>query len=101
MDVLGIRKAVAGALKWRHRRSCYELIQPLSLWVRCGYRSVAGIDTDPMAPGYRQTTIHPRPDTRITHARGEYNSVYGRIVSDCNGIPAGPFSLKVRFPPTR
>lgn len=64
-------------------------------WV---YRSVAGIDTYPMAPGYRQITIHPRPDTRMTHARGEYNSVYGRIVSDWNGIPAGPFSLKVTIP---
>jgi len=65
-------------------------------WV---YRSVAGIDTDTAAPGYREVVIRPRLDVRITHARGEYDSVYGTIVSDWNGTPAGPFSLKVTIPP--
>jgi len=36
-------------------------------WV---YRSVAGIDTDTAAPGYREVVIRPRLDARITHARG-------------------------------
>jgi len=64
-------------------------------WV---YRSVAGIDTDPTAPGYREIVIHPHPDARITHARGEYDSVYGPIVSDWTATPQGPFSLKVTIP---
>jgi alpha-L-rhamnosidase len=65
-------------------------------WV---YRYVAGIDAIPDAPGFREIVIHPRLDSRITSARGEYDSVYGKIVSDWNGIPSGPFHLKVTIPP--
>jgi alpha-L-rhamnosidase len=72
-------------------------------WV---YRQVAGIDTNAQGPGYKQITIRPRvppADTRtaspITHARGEFDSVYGKIVSDWTGTAAGPFTLKVTIPP--
>ena len=65
-------------------------------WV---YRSVAGIDTSPDKPGFRGITIHPLLDGRITHARGEYDSVYGKIVSDWSGTAEGPFSLKATVPP--
>jgi len=64
-------------------------------WV---YRYVAGIDTNTAAPGYKEIIIHPRPDARITHARAEYDSVYGRIVSDWTGTPTGPFKLNVTIP---
>ena len=64
-------------------------------WV---YRSVAGIDTDTAAPGYKDITIHPRLDASISHARGEYDSVYGRIVSDWSGSATGPFKLKLTIP---
>jgi len=65
-------------------------------WV---YRSVAGIDTAPSAPGYRQIVIHPHLDSRITKARGEYESVYGKIISAwTNGSGSGPFSLEVTIP---
>jgi alpha-L-rhamnosidase len=65
-------------------------------WV---YRSVAGIDTDIAAPGYHEIIVHPHLDARVTHARGEYHSVYGTIISDWTGTPAGPFSIKVTIPP--
>jgi len=64
-------------------------------WV---YRSVAGIDTTSAAPGYRDIVIHPLLDSRITRARGEYESVYGKIVSDWKGTPSGPFVLDVTIP---
>jgi alpha-L-rhamnosidase len=64
-------------------------------WV---YRSVAGIDTTSAAPGYREIVIHPHLDSRITRARGEYQSLYGKIVSDWNGTSAGPFVLNVTIP---
>jgi alpha-L-rhamnosidase len=35
----------------------------------------------------------------VTSARAEYDSVYGKIISDWNGTSAGPFSLKVTIPP--
>ena len=64
-------------------------------WV---YRSVAGIDTTSAAPGYREIVIHPHLDSRITRARGEYQSLYGKIVSDWNVTSAGPFVLNVTIP---
>jgi len=62
------------------------------------YRYAAGIDTAPDSPGFRDIVIHPRPDARLTHARGEYDSIYGKIVSDWSRMPGGPFSLKVTVP---
>ncbi len=62
-------------------------------WV---YRYVAGIDTG--APGFRNIVIHPRLDSRITSARGEYDSVYGKIVADWTGTAEGPFRLKLTIP---
>ena len=64
-------------------------------WV---YRYVAGIDTTPAAPGFREIVIHPHLDWHLSQARGEYDSAYGKIVSEWNGGPAGPFSLKVSIP---
>jgi alpha-L-rhamnosidase len=34
----------------------------------------------------------------MTSARSEYESIYGKIVSDWKGTPAGPFSLNVTIP---
>jgi len=64
-------------------------------WV---YRYAAGIDTTVDSPGFNEIIIHPHLDSRMTSARAEYDSVYGRIVSDWHGTPAGPFSLRVTIP---
>jgi alpha-L-rhamnosidase len=64
-------------------------------WV---YRYAAGIDTAPDAPGFKEIVIHPHLDSRMTAARAEYESVYGKIVSDWKGTPAGPFSLRITIP---
>jgi alpha-L-rhamnosidase len=64
-------------------------------WV---YRYVAGIDTTPDAPGFHAIVIHPRPGEHMTHARSEYDSVYGRIVSDWTARPGEPMSLRVTIP---
>jgi len=65
-------------------------------WV---YRYAAGIDTIAALPGFKGIVIHPHLDARMTSARAEYDSVYGKIISDWNGTPAGPFSLRVTIPP--
>jgi alpha-L-rhamnosidase len=62
------------------------------------YRSVAGIDTTPDGPGFHEIVIHPRIDSRLAWARGEYDSAYGKIVTDWRGAPSGPFTLKVTIP---
>ena len=64
-------------------------------WV---YRSVAGIDTNVEGAGYREIVVHPVLDPRVTHARGEYDSVYGRIVSDWEAKPGKSFSLNLTIP---
>ncbi len=64
-------------------------------WV---YRYAAGIDATPDSPGFKEIVIHPHLDARMTSARAEYESIYGKIVSDWDGTPAGPFSLRVTIP---
>ena len=64
-------------------------------WV---YRYSAGIDTTVDRPGFKQIVIHPHLDSRMPSARAEYDSVYGKIVSDWKGTAAGPFTLHVTIP---
>jgi len=64
-------------------------------WV---YRYVAGIDTTPDDGGFHEIVIQPRVDSHMTHARAEYDSVYGKIVSDWTAKPGEPFSLRVTIP---
>lgn len=64
-------------------------------WV---YRYAAGIDTTTAAPGFKEIVVHPLLDASMTSVRAEYDSIYGKIVSDWKGTPTGPFSLKVTIP---
>jgi alpha-L-rhamnosidase len=64
-------------------------------WV---YRYAAGIDTTTAAPGFKEIVVHSHLDGRMTSARAEYESIYGKIISDWKGTPAGPFSLSVTIP---
>jgi alpha-L-rhamnosidase len=64
-------------------------------WV---YRYSAGIDTTTKGPGFKEIVIRPHLDSRMPSARAEYDSMYGKIVSDWKGTPNGPFSLRVTIP---
>jgi len=64
-------------------------------WLQC---SVAGIDTD--GPGFARITIRPKlasPGQGLSAARGAYDSIRGRIVSDWTRDATG-FRLKVTVP---
>jgi alpha-L-rhamnosidase len=75
------------------------------------YNTVAGIDPDPAAPGYKHVIIRPRPplpaasgdkaendgDT-IAWARGELMTRYGRVVSHWR-IENGVLKLNATIPP--
>jgi alpha-L-rhamnosidase len=65
-------------------------------WV---YRYAAGIDTSTAGPGFKEIIIHPRPNPGLTAARAEYDSVYGKIISDWTTAPNGALTLKVTIPP--
>ena len=62
------------------------------------YRYVAGLDLDPQTAGYGRIVIRPRPGGGLTHARGEYDSVRGRIVSAWS-LEGDRFKLRVEIPP--
>ena len=62
------------------------------------YRYVAGLDMDPQTAGYGRIVIRPRPGGGLTHARAEYDSVRGRIVSAWS-VEGDRFELRVEIPP--
>ncbi len=64
-------------------------------WV---YRRVSGIDTDATGAGFHHVVIAPHSDARLTHARTEYDSGYGRIVTDWARDPQGSLQLAVTVP---
>jgi alpha-L-rhamnosidase len=59
------------------------------------YRNVAGIEAK--TPGYKVSLFKPEMDARLTSAKGSYNSVYGRLVSDWE-IRGGKMTYKVTVP---
>ncbi|NOY40297.1 MAG: family 78 glycoside hydrolase catalytic domain [Planctomycetes bacterium] len=48
-------------------------------WV---WKNIAGINPLEEHPGYKEFVVCPRPGAEITWAKGEYDSIRGRIVSD-------------------
>ena len=61
------------------------------------YRYVAGIDTDPAAPGYAAIVIRPRPGGGLTFAEATYRSMYGPIAVSWH-LQDGTFSLDLTLP---
>lgn len=59
------------------------------------YRSLLGIN--PAAPGFKKILLKPQPAGDLTWAKGEYNSVSGKIVSDWK-IENGKFLYRVSIP---
>jgi alpha-L-rhamnosidase len=64
-------------------------------WV---YRYVAGIDTTLSSPGFKKVVIRPHPDPRLTFSKGEYESVYGKIVTEWSSASSGSLKLRVKIP---
>ena len=69
----------------------------IGMWL---YQSVLGIRPDPSGPGFKKFILAPQPDpaTGLTWARGSYDSVHGRIVSDWT-CEKGIFTLHAVVPP--
>ena len=61
-------------------------------------RSVAGLDLDEAAPGYKHIVIHPQPGGGLTSARAELMTQYGSAASGWT-IEGGTFRLNARVPP--
>jgi alpha-L-rhamnosidase len=61
------------------------------------YYSIAGIQPDKTAPGFKTIIINPLFNKDLTWAKGEYQSIYGKIVSDWK-IENGKYTLSVEVP---
>jgi alpha-L-rhamnosidase len=64
-------------------------------WV---YRDTVGIDADPAAPGFKHLLIHPHFTDKLTYARGEYDSIYGAVLSNWKRTPAGAIDWSLTIP---
>jgi alpha-L-rhamnosidase len=63
-------------------------------WV---WRNIAGINPDEQQPGFQHFVIRPLPGPGFTWAKGEYDSIRGRIVSDWK-IEDDQFHLDTKIP---
>ncbi|HEU0296748.1 MAG TPA: glycoside hydrolase family 78 protein [Anaerolineales bacterium] len=61
------------------------------------YQVVAGIRPDPEHPGFQNFILAPQPGGGLTHARAEYDSAYGKIISDWK-IEGDEFIWKFTIP---
>jgi alpha-L-rhamnosidase len=61
------------------------------------YEVMAGLDVDPMMPGYKHVLFHPQPGGGATRARASHQSMYGRVSSSWQ-ISDGVFTLTIEVP---
>jgi alpha-L-rhamnosidase len=62
------------------------------------YQTLAGINYDPAAPGFKHIILHPRPVGDLSFVRAWYQSRYGRIGS-ARERRNGHFTFEVSIPP--
>jgi alpha-L-rhamnosidase len=62
------------------------------------YRTVAGLEIDPAAPGYQHILFQPQPGGGLTHAKATLQSPYGLVESSWK-LTENDFRLHVVVPP--
>ncbi len=62
------------------------------------YNTVAGIDIDPAAAGYKHSILRPQPGGGLTYARATLDTLYGTLVSGWT-LENGVFTYTVTVPP--
>lgn len=62
------------------------------------WRHVVGLNPDEAQPGWKHFVIAPRPGGGVTWAKGEYQSIRGRIQCDWK-LADGRFMLRAEVPP--
>lgn len=61
------------------------------------YQNIAGLKPDGAKPGFKHFFIEPQPGGGLTSAKADYDSVYGKIVSEWE-IKGDVFNLHVKIP---
>ncbi len=62
------------------------------------YAAVAGIEPDPLRPGYQHIILRPQPGGGLTRACGRLQTLYGELVSEWT-LENGAFDWTVVVPP--
>jgi len=62
------------------------------------WRNIVGINPSEEYPGYEEFVVRPQPGKEITWAKGEYDSIRGRIASEWR-IDGDHFTLILQVPP--
>jgi alpha-L-rhamnosidase len=62
------------------------------------YKDLAGIGSDPEAPGFKKIVINPHPVGDLKWVKASYDSIHGPIVSDWRR-DGEQFTLKITIPP--
>ncbi|MDR1135848.1 MAG: family 78 glycoside hydrolase catalytic domain [Clostridiales Family XIII bacterium] len=62
------------------------------------YNGVAGINTDPQNPGFKNIIIEPALDGRLSYAKASYDSIRGEIVSGWTRQGENSYKLDVVVP---
>ncbi len=61
------------------------------------YKALAGIQPDPQSPAFKHFYVEPQVVGDLTSARGQYDSIRGRILSDWQ-VTGGQFQLRLAVP---
>ncbi len=61
------------------------------------YKALAGIQPDPQSPGFKHFDVTPHVVGGLTSARGEYDSIRGKILSEWQ-VTSGEFRLNLTIP---
>jgi hypothetical protein len=83
---------------WNANRSSSQNHFMLGQIMEWFYADLAGIASDPSAPGFKKILIRPQPVGDVTWVNCAYNSIHGRVASEWKKTDA-KFSLKVEIPP--
>ena len=62
------------------------------------YSTVAGIDVDPAAAGYKHVLLRPQPGGGLTHAQATLDTLYGTLVSGWT-LDQSVFTYTITVPP--
>jgi alpha-L-rhamnosidase len=62
------------------------------------YATVAGIDLEPTRPAYKHIRLAPQPGGELTRARGQLDTLHGKVVSAWK-LGTGRFEWEVTVPP--
>ncbi|MBK8030716.1 MAG: hypothetical protein IPK17_14690 [Chloroflexi bacterium] len=62
------------------------------------YSTVAGIDVDPAAAGYKHVLLRPQPGGGLTHAQATLDTLYGKLISGWT-LADGVFTYTITVPP--